>query len=113
MGKLRAWADDQRDYIKMKDGDSIIVEFLGFKIVPGRLDPEKKVIRYTFGIDDKIKTFDSQSTALADLMDEIEEGQVVKITKTGEGFDTKYEVEPMKPAKKKVSTKKEASNPPF
>jgi len=95
MGKLGKWADDQRDYIKLRDGDSMIVEFLGWKIVPNRQDPEKQCIRYTFGIGDQVKTFDSQSTALADLMDEVEEGETVEITRTGKGFDTKYTVERM------------------
>ena len=49
---------------------------------------EKEVMRYT--IDGK--TFDSTSCKLAEDMDAIIGGQRVRISRTGEGTETRYEV---------------------
>lgn len=94
MGKLGKWADKNRTYVKLADGETISALYLGYKIIPSRLDPEKETVQYDLEIGGDSKTFESRSLALADVFDGIEEGSLVKITRNGLGNKTKYTVEP-------------------
>ena len=84
------FAKRNSSFIKFDEHGVIEGVFKGMKSVLKEVfGEEKEVMRYK--IDDK--TFDSQSTRLAELMDAVSIGSMVKITKTGQGMDTKYEVE--------------------
>ena len=86
-----------RDYQKKHsqfvsfDNDGVIEGvFEGMKIITKEsFGQEKEVMRYK--IDGK--TFDSISGNLAAQMDDVKSGQKIKITRTGEGMDTRYTVE--------------------
>ena len=90
MGIGKDFAKRNSTFIKFDEDGVIEGIFGGMKsIVKETFGEEKEVMRYK--IDDK--TFDSQSVRLAELMDTIPVGSKIKITKTGQSMDTKYEVE--------------------
>lgn len=90
MGIGKDYAKKHAQFIKFDEDGVIEGRFEGMKIVvKDSFGEEKEVIRYKIGG----KTFDSVSTSLAEKMDEVAKGNIVKITKTGEGMGTRYEVE--------------------
>jgi len=90
MGIGKDFAKRNSSFIKFDEDGVIEGIFRGMKsIVKETFGEEKEVMRYK--IDDK--TFDSQSVRLAELMDTVPMGSRIKITKTGQSMDTKYEVE--------------------
>ena len=90
MGIGKDFAKRNSTFIKFDEDGIIEGIFGGMKsIVKETFGEEKEVMRYK--IDDK--TFDSQSVRLAELMDVVPVGSKIKITKTGQSMDTKYEVE--------------------
>lgn len=89
MGVGKEFAKRNSSFIKFDEQGKIEGVFNGMKpVIKDTFGEEKEVMRYK--IDDK--TFDSQSVKLAELMDGVELGKRVVITKTGEGMETKYEV---------------------
>jgi len=90
MGIGKDFAKRNSSFVKFDEDGIIEGIFGGMKsIVKETFGEEKEVMRYK--IDDK--TFDSQSVRLAELMDAIPVGSKIKVTKTGQSMDTKYEVE--------------------
>lgn len=91
MGKLGEWANDQRGYFTLENGESIKVKFLSFRTKPSTFDPEKQVVEYKFQLEDgKTKTWDNGSAKTADKFDKVKEGQWVVLSRVGEGTKTEY-----------------------
>jgi len=91
MGKLKEWADDQRDYIKIGDGEEVTVTYLDCKIIPNPLG-DGETVCYTFDVAGKEKTFNSMSARLADQMDGLKKGTVITISRHGVARQTSYDV---------------------
>lgn len=90
MGDGKDFAKRNSKFQSFDDDGVIEGVFEGMKaVVKDSFGEEKEYMRYK--IDGK--TFDSMSGSLAVQMDEIKNGQKVKITRTGKGADTKYLVE--------------------
>jgi hypothetical protein len=90
MGVGKDFAKRNSSFIKFDEDGVVEGVFNGMKaIIKETFGEEKEIMRYK--IDDK--SFDSQSVKLAELMDAVPVGSKVKITKTGQSMDTKYEVE--------------------
>ena len=89
MGEGAEFAKRNSKYVSWENGvvEGVLEERKAF-MTTDRDGEEIEKMRYV--LDGKILT--SASGKLAIEMDNIELGQKVKITKTGEGFDTKYEV---------------------
>jgi len=93
MGKLEKWAKEQQKYIKLQDGETLELKYLGYKFVQSSFDSEKEIIRYMFVIDGFEKPFDSGSTILAQDFDQIAINSMVTLSRKGKGNKTKYTVE--------------------
>ena len=93
MGKLSDWAKENSQFIKLADKESIELVYKGFKIVPNKFDTEKESIRYIFLVEGKEKFWENGAGYIAEYFDNVKEGEVVKITRKGEGNQTKYELE--------------------
>lgn len=108
MGKLGKWAYETSEWLRIADGETVTVTFLGFEIVKSSRDPDKELIRYALDVGGLKKSLESRSFYLAEQMDQIKEGTVITITRTGGGSATKYEVgvvgekEPVKPEEVEV-----------
>lgn len=105
MGKLRDWADSLSPYIRLEDGGSFVGQYIGFKIMPNRFDLNKNVAQYTFLKDGQEKVFENGSSRIAYEFDKIKEGVFVKITRTGEGQKTTYQIQQVSDASGKISKK--------
>ena len=95
MGKLSDWAKENSQFIKLANGESIELVYKGFKIVPNKFDTDKETIRYIFLVNGKEKFWENGTRYAAEYFDNVKEGEVVKITRKGEGNKTKYELEPV------------------
>ena len=93
MGQLAKWAQDNSPFLKIPDGGEVTVIYRGFKEVEDQRNPGEMKIRYILELDGRPKWFESKSGRIALIFDTIEEGEEVVISKTGEGFKTRYEVE--------------------
>lgn len=94
MGELKDWAVKQSPFITIDTDQSIMVKYLGFKMVPNRFDVDKETVRYLFELPDgEQKPWENGQLQVAKVFDEIAKGTMVKITRTGEGQKTRYEIE--------------------
>jgi hypothetical protein len=93
---LKTYIKENSDFVSIKDGESYSGIYKGYKFIEKEVRGEtKEYVRYSFEDlgDKKIRTFDSRSLALADKMSEVKKDSKIKVGRTGDGFDTKYEVE--------------------
>jgi hypothetical protein len=94
MGELSDWAKKQSPFITIDKDESILVKYMGFKMVPNRFDVDKETVRYLFELPDgEQKPWENGQLQVAKVFDEIEKGTWVKITRTGEATKTRYEIE--------------------
>ena len=90
MGILRDYAKRNSKFASFDEDGVIEGVFEGSKlVVKDSFGEEKEVCRYK--IDGK--SFDSISGSLAIQMDSVQVGQKIKITRKGQGAETKYVVE--------------------
>ena len=90
MGIGKAYQKKHSQFISFDEDGAIEGVFEGMKVITKEsFGQEKEVMRYK--IDGK--TFDSISGNLAAMMDDVKPGQRIRITKTGQGMETKYNVE--------------------
>ena len=89
---LKDWASKQSKFVRLADGESTTGVFLKATEVEDSFNAGKTKIRYTLEIDGEQKIIESSSVNLARQMGAIEEGEIVKITRTGEGMNTRYSV---------------------
>lgn len=84
-------ANKKSNFISLDDGESFVGEFVGVEKTTGQFG---EVNSYTFLIDGEQKILNSKSFGLLrGLAEKAVEGDKVKITKTGQGFKTKWQVE--------------------
>lgn len=93
MSELANFAKRNSQYISLADGESFEGEYRGFKVGVNTLDPSKEVVIYQFETEYGVKSFKSGSCALARLFDNVAKDSHIKITRTGEGNQTKYKLE--------------------
>jgi len=96
MKSLNEYAKEKSNFVALKDGESYSGIFRGYKFIEKEVRGEtKEYARYLLEdlTDKKVRFLDSQSGSLATKMDNVPVNSVVAITRTGEGFDTKYKVE--------------------
>ena len=84
MGDLTTWVKENSPYVRLKDGESMTGKYMGFSTVQDTFNPLKEKIRYHIEVDGKMKFFDSGSSRLALVFDEIEKGKLITLTSEGE-----------------------------
>ena len=87
VGNLTKWAKENAKFLKLTDGESYEGIYKGYK-EGTNMNGDPTII---YKIDDK--ELKSSSTKLASEMDVIAEGSKIKISRTGEGLQTKWTVE--------------------
>ena len=92
MGKLRDWASEHSNYLKIDDGESVEAVYKGYETFVDKQNEDRDKIRYFFEVDGTEKTFESQSVALAEQMDEVNDGEKIIISRSGKGRQTRYDV---------------------
>jgi hypothetical protein len=93
MSELKDWAKKVSQYVAITADEPFVGKFLGYKFVPNRFDVEKETVRYLFELPDgSQKPWENGQTKVATIFDGISKGTWVKITRTGEAGNTKYEI---------------------
>lgn len=92
MGKLNDFAKENSRFFKISDGESIEAVFEGFTIGKSSFDPERNVVSYTLKTDEGKKIWNSSSPRVASFFDKVSPGQTVRIHRSGEGTNTKYDL---------------------
>jgi len=101
---LSDFAKSKSNYVSIGEGESYTAIYKGFKFIEKEVRGEvKEYARFMLEDlrDNTTRFLDSQSASLAKQMDKVIEGSVVKISRKGEGFDTKWKVETGKITDKK------------
>ena len=93
MGTLNDWARSNSQFIRLNDKETLEVVFKEFKIVPNKFDTDKETVRYTFLVNGDEKYWENGTNNAATFFDNVKEGEVVSITRHGEGTKTKYDLE--------------------
>lgn len=93
MGELKKWARDNNPNLKLSDGESVVVQFTGSKIVADPFNPGKEKIQYEVIVEGKIKYWASASGKTAEFFDHVKKGDFVKISATGDGMKRRYSLE--------------------
>ena len=91
MGKLSDWVDEKSDFLVIEDGESAEVTFLGYELTKSTFG--KETVRYQFDTEFGKKSWDSSAKNVALFFDKLKKGLKVRMTRTGEGTDTKYKTE--------------------
>lgn len=91
MTSLSDWADAQKTYIRIEEGQTIAVKFLSYRFKEDRFNPEKQTVEYKFELSNgQEKTWDNGSSRVAEKFGLIKPGEWVKISRTGNGPKTVY-----------------------
>jgi len=93
---LQQYAKSKSTFVSLKAGESYKCIYKGYKFIEkDSFGETKEYARYLLEDleDNQVRNLDSQSASFAEQMNEIKEGSKIKINRTGEGMDTKYEVE--------------------
>ena len=96
MKTLNEFAKEKSNFVSVKDGETARGIFRGYKFIEKEVRGEtKEYARYLIEDPDdgKTRNLDSQSAGLANQMAEVKEGDLISISRIGEGFDTKWKVE--------------------
>ena len=97
MEKLSDFAKKQSPFLIIADGESVEGIFESYEIVPSTFDPSRRVVQYTLIVNDEKKFFKSSAGGVAMAFEKAGEGAIVKITRSGEGRETRYKVEVVGP----------------
>ena len=92
MGELADWAKKNSPFLKIGLNETVEVVYLGFKEVEDSRNPGKMKIRYIVEWDKQEKWFESAAAAVAMALDEVHEGDLIKIKKTLVGNKNHYTV---------------------
>ena len=92
MVDLKKWANSKSTFIRIGDGESITAVFKSAKEIDDTFNKGQTKISYLMEVDGEEKALESMSASLARQMANIEEGEIVKISRTGDGRNTKWVV---------------------
>jgi len=93
---LQDFAKSKSNFISIKAGENYCCIYKGYKFVEkDSFGETKEYARYLLEDleDHQVRNLDSQSADLAKQMSEIKEGSKIRISRTGEGTETKYDVD--------------------
>lgn len=93
MVDLNKWAKDHQTYLKIMEGEPVTCKVIGYEAFVDKENEDRDKIRYFFEVGGQEKILESQSIGLAEEMAKANEGDWIKITRTGKGRQTRYTVE--------------------
>lgn len=94
MKDLDSFIKSNRKYVSIQDGETFKGVYQGFKILPDRFNPGKETVAYMFQVGDSesLLPWTKASPKIALQMKKFGPGDVLEITRFGEGTDTKYHI---------------------
>lgn len=93
---LDQYLKDNTKFLKLKNNESVDVIYKGYKIVPDRFSDEDgaEIVSYKLQYpgSEKLMSWQNKSSKVAADMKAIKEGEFIRLTRTGEGAQTKYSI---------------------
>ena len=97
MPSLSDWADAQRTFIKVEEGTPLTAKLVSYRFKENKFDSEKQTVEYKLELPNgQVKTWDNGSSNVAAQFAKVKNGDWVKITRSGSGQKTSYEITPVK-----------------
>lgn len=81
MGQLADTAKKNSNFLKMNKGETILVTFLSYRVVPSSLDPTKDTVQYKFSTEHGDKFWTNGNSSIMMFFDELAAGTKVLITR--------------------------------
>lgn len=81
MGELKDMADKKGKWLKLNVGETIVAQYMGYKVVPSRFDPSEEAIQYHLKVDNIDKYWTTSSLSVMYQFDEVQIDDVVKISR--------------------------------
>jgi len=79
MGELKNMADKKGKWLRLDIDDTVIAQYMSYKVVPSRFDPSEDAIQYHLKIDDIDKFWTTGSPSVMYQFDEVQKGEMVEI----------------------------------
>ncbi len=100
MGQLADTAKKNSNFLKIEKGETVLVTFLSYRIVPSTMDPTKDTVQYKFSTEHGDKFWTNGNSAIMMFFDDLKAGSLVNITrkawlnkdKTEDASKSTYEV---------------------
>ncbi len=89
---LEQFNDENSKFLILQDGVPTKVKFISYEVVPSTYDSSKETVIYTVEHQGKTRLFRTSSIQVSQAFAKIQKGEVVEITKRGEGRSVKYSV---------------------
>lgn len=90
---LNDYVRDNSKFLRLANGESFKGSFVGYKVTTNTFDPEKEIVVYKLKYDDGKEVFwQTASTAVARAFSKLKGGEVIQITRHGEGNATKWDI---------------------
>jgi len=81
MGDLKNLAKRNSNFLKIDKGETVIVQYLSYRIIPSNLDPTKDTVQYRFNFEGKDKYWTNSNSTIMVFFDDLKQGTWVKITR--------------------------------
>lgn len=94
MKDLNSYIKDNSKHFKIEDGETVVMIYKGFSIVPDRFNPGQETVSYLLQYPDtkKATNWNKGSLKVAAQMKSIQVGEWISITRFGEGMQTTYKI---------------------
>jgi hypothetical protein len=91
---LDQFLKDNAKYIKINDGESIEVEYQSYRVIADRFNPGEETIEWSFKYPEAEKSipWTNKSKSVIEDMKKFKPGEFIRVTRTGEGPKTTYEI---------------------
>lgn len=81
MGELRNTAKKNSNFLKMEKGETVVVTYVDYRVIPSTMDPTKDTVQYKFATPDGDKFWTNGSSHVMYFFDDLPKGSIVKITR--------------------------------
>lgn len=95
MKSLKDYARDNSKFVKIRDGESLDLIYQGYSYTKSEDDPDKENVLYEVNyLDQPGKKFywKTSSVFVAASLSEFQPGQIFKVSRTGDGKNTRYKI---------------------
>lgn len=101
MSELGKYVKNNSKFLSIQDGDTVTLIYKGFEIIDDRFRPGNKTVSYLFQDPETGKSLPwaKSSNKVALQMDKINTGELISITRMGEGMGTTYRIRVLKDPK--------------
>lgn len=79
MGALADTAKKNSNFLKINKGETMVVTYLSYRIVPSTLDPSKESVQYKFSTQFGDKYWNNGNSSIMLFFDSLKGGEVIRI----------------------------------